>query len=163
MVFRSVMTRKRATWRLPPFGAFAAASRTRWRSSAGIGSGLKRRMARWVKIASPTDIDSRLGSALTAFSSHGGGFRDPPTTSRELARADEDPGAQAGVGRRAPEDRHHRGDLAAVVRGVVGDVLQELAERRPEGPALGVPVLDAPHQVGLPQAVPEHTLVLRQQ
>src|SRR5260370_4029969 len=69
MTFRSVRTRKRPTWRLPPFGAFTAASTMRWRSSIGIGSGLKRRIDRWLNIASPTVIESRLGSTLMASSS----------------------------------------------------------------------------------------------
>src|SRR5260370_42632976 len=69
MTFRSVRTRKRPTWRLPPFGAFTAASTMRWRSSIGIGSGLKRRIDRWLNIASPTVIESRLGATLMASSS----------------------------------------------------------------------------------------------
>src|SRR5712664_578795 len=69
MTFRSVRTRKRPTWRLPPFGAFTAASTMRWRSSIGIGSGLKRRIDRWLNIASPTVIESRFGSTLMASSS----------------------------------------------------------------------------------------------
>src|SRR5713101_6072843 len=69
MTFRSVRTRKRPTWRLPPFRAFTAASTMRWRSSIGIGSGLKRRIDRWLNIASPTVIESRLGSTLMASSS----------------------------------------------------------------------------------------------
>src|SRR5882762_204750 len=69
MTFRSVKTRKRPTWRLPPFGALTAASRMRRRSSIGIGSGLKRRIDRWVNIASPTVIESRFGSTLMASSS----------------------------------------------------------------------------------------------
>ena len=52
-------TRKRAGWELPPFGALTAASTIRRMSSIGIGSGLRRRIERWVNIASPTGIDSR--------------------------------------------------------------------------------------------------------
>jgi hypothetical protein len=60
MVARSVTTRNRAICRLPPLGAFEAASMMRRRSASGIGSGLKRRIERWVNIASPSGIDSRL-------------------------------------------------------------------------------------------------------
>src|SRR5207244_3122243 len=59
MTLRSVSTRNRPIWRLPPFGALTAASTIRWMSSIGIGSGLNRRTERWVNIASPIGIFSR--------------------------------------------------------------------------------------------------------
>ena len=65
IVARSSTTRKRAICWLPPFGAFAAASTIRWMSSNGIASGFKRRIERWVNIASPSGIDSRMWSMGT--------------------------------------------------------------------------------------------------
>src|SRR4051794_23266527 len=52
-------TRKRAIWLLPPFGAFDAASRISLISSVEIGSEVKRRIARWLNIASPSGIERR--------------------------------------------------------------------------------------------------------
>ena len=57
-----VITRKRVIWRLAPLGARTAASRISRRSSTGIGSGRKRRIDRWVNIASPIGIESRAWS-----------------------------------------------------------------------------------------------------
>ena len=45
---------------LAPFGALTAASRMRWMSASGIGSGRNRRIERWVKITSPSGIDNRV-------------------------------------------------------------------------------------------------------
>src|SRR5262245_47637726 len=56
-----------------------------------------------------------------------------PMRSARLARALENPGIDAGVGRRSAEQRDHRGDLAAVMRRVVRHVLQENAELDLEG------------------------------
>src|ERR1700754_4151423 len=55
----SFTARKRAIWLLPPFGAFAAADTISSRSASGTGSGRNRRIARCVKIASPSVIDRR--------------------------------------------------------------------------------------------------------
>jgi hypothetical protein len=62
MVSRSFTTMNLAICWFPPLGARTAASRMRRMSSSGIGSGLNRRMERWVKIASPSGSDSRLWS-----------------------------------------------------------------------------------------------------
>ena len=59
MIARSVSTRKRAGWLLPPLGALVAASRISRMSSTGIGSGRNRRIDRWVNIASPSGMASR--------------------------------------------------------------------------------------------------------
>src|SRR3990172_6147292 len=52
LVSASRMTMKFQGWRLPPLGAFTAASSSFQMSSSGTGSGLRRRIARWVLMAS---------------------------------------------------------------------------------------------------------------
>src|SRR3990172_1935359 len=52
----SCTTTKCQGCRLPPFGAWVAASSTRQRRGSGTGSGLSRRMARIVAIASKSSI-----------------------------------------------------------------------------------------------------------
>jgi len=68
-----------------------------------------------------------------------------------------DPGVDAGIGRRATEHRDHRGDLAAVVGCVIGDVLQQ----RPSGalkPCL--PCSGTPHPASSsPSAIDERLLL----
>src|SRR3990172_6697991 len=59
-VSASRMTMKFQGWRLPPLGALTAASRTFQMSSSGTGSGLRRRIARWVFIASKISTGSLL-------------------------------------------------------------------------------------------------------
>jgi hypothetical protein len=71
MTARSVRTRKRATCWLPPLGARIAASTMSRMSAIGIGSGRKRRMARWVKMASDSGMLSREVSTAGAFISGG--------------------------------------------------------------------------------------------
>src|SRR5262249_35268561 len=57
---RSLMTRKRQVWRLPPLAAHIPASRILCISSSGTGSGFSRRMARVVWIMSNRSVVSAI-------------------------------------------------------------------------------------------------------
>ena len=66
---RSRTTRKRAGWELPPLGALEAASRMIFRWASDIGRcGSRRRMARWVNIASPIGMSSSGGASMRIIS-----------------------------------------------------------------------------------------------
>src|SRR3970040_1751045 len=54
------MTMKFQGWRLPPLGALTAASRSFQMSSSGTGSGLRRRIARWLLMASNMSTGASL-------------------------------------------------------------------------------------------------------
>src|SRR3989442_7070190 len=86
MVAGSVRIRKRAVCRLPPLGAFEAAARMSSRSSVGIGSGRRRRIERWVKIASPSGMESLVWSTARIL------HRSP------LPRANDDAPTESGEG-----------------------------------------------------------------
>src|SRR5262245_61699276 len=62
MISGSLSTTNRAGWRLPPLGALTAASRISRKSSVGIESGRKRRIERWLNIASPIGMFNRWAS-----------------------------------------------------------------------------------------------------
>src|SRR5258708_2096898 len=79
--------------------------------------------------------------------------------SARLSRPHQDPGVDPGIGRRAAEHRDHGGDLAAVVGCVIGDMLQQRAQRRAEGPAFRVLVLHHPAELGVLQAIDERRLL----
>src|SRR5439155_27213531 len=106
MTLRSVSTRNRPIWRLPPFGALTAASTIRWMSSIGIGSGLNRRTERWVNIASPIGIFSRSNAIRSLL------------PACELCA----PQAVAGLGPRRPRRGYKQSDLR-VARVPVGGLL----------------------------------------
>ena len=61
---RSRTARKRHGCRLPPLGARAAAVRMVSRSASLIGSDFRRRIARWVKRASPSGIVKRSAAGM---------------------------------------------------------------------------------------------------
>src|SRR6266850_415988 len=82
-----------------------------------------------------------------------------PMRSARLAGAQEDPGVDAGVGRRAAEQRQHGSDLAAVMRRVIGHVLQQHAEGDVVGLALRRLVVDLALEVRVGQAVDERFLL----
>src|SRR6185369_14421126 len=79
--------------------------------------------------------------------------------SAHLAGAVQDPGVDAGVRGRGAEELDHGGDLAAVMRRVVGHVLQQHTERDVEGLAPRGLVMDLAGHVRLAQVLDEGLLL----